>query len=361
MDLEGKRVVVVGTGSTGIQLVPEVARRAAHTTVLQRTANYAVPSRNRRYAEGEFDELRADYPRVRQAARENAGGLPYPPAPETAEGLDEQQRRAELDERWQMGGLAFLASFGDALVNRTTNDVMADYVRDRVRETVEDPETADLLCPDDHPLGSKRICVESGYHAAFNRDDVSLVSVRERPVEGFTRTGIVAGGAEHAADVVVMATGFDAITGPYLCMDLRGRDGVRLADRWEEGPLTYLGVATSGFPNLFMLTGPGSPSVLGNVLLSIEQHVEWVSDYIAHLEAESVCTTEPAEAAEREWTAHVAEVASYTVYPEGGSWYMGANLPGKPRAFMPYAGGMHLYRQQCDDVAAKGYPGFVHV
>lgn len=360
VDLDGKRVVVVGTGSTGIQITPEVAQRAAHTTVLQRTANFAIPSRNRPYAEGEFDELRAEYPRHRKEALASAGGFPLPAAPESAEGLDGQQRRAEMDQRWRDGGLGFLASFADALFNRTSNDAMAEYVRERIRETVHDPATAELLCPDDHPIGSKRICVESGYHAVFNRDDVSLVSVRENPVEGFTPAGIVAGGTEHQADVVVMATGFDAITGPYLRMDLRGRGGVRLADRWAQGPRTYLGVATAEFPNLFMLTGPGSPSVLGNVMVSIEQHVEWVSDYIAHLDAAGVRTTEPEASAEQEWTDHVAEIASFTFYPEGGSWYTGANTPGKPRTFMPYAAGMDVYRQRCSEVAEQGYPGFVH-
>ncbi|WP_017589008.1 flavin-containing monooxygenase [Nocardiopsis ganjiahuensis] len=360
VDLSGKRVAVIGTGSSGIQAVPEIANLAEHLTVFQRTPHYTVPARNRPLTEEEFDDVRDRYPELREEARDTAVGLLLDPPPGNAADLTETERTAELERRWHRGGLGFISAFGDLLMDETSNTIAADYVRERIRETVRDPRTAELLTPADYPIATKRICLDTGYYEAFNRENVSLVSVRDTPIERITPTGVRVDGTDHEFDVIVFATGFDAMTGAYTRMDLRGRDGRRIDEEWRAGPRAYLGVAVSGFPNLFTVTGPGSPSVLTNMMASIEQHVDWITDYIDHLERSGVAAAEAEEEAQDSWVAHVAEVASHTLYSRAGSWYMGANVEGKPRVFMPYAGGLNLYRQQCDRIASQGYPGFTH-
>ncbi|USY23405.1 NAD(P)/FAD-dependent oxidoreductase [Nocardiopsis exhalans] len=372
VELAGKRVAVIGTGSSGIQSVPEIARLAEHLTVFQRTPHFTIPARNQPFTEAEFDDIRSRYPQLRAQALEDGAGLPLDPAHGNAADLTEAERAAELDRRWQQGGLAFAATFADLLTDESANSIAADYVRERIGETVQDPRTAELLTPTDYPLATKRICLDTGYYETYNRENVTLVSVRNTPIERITPTGIRVSaadhedgadngdGTDHEFDVIVFATGFDAMTGSYTRMDLRGRDGRELAEAWREGPRTYLGLAVSGFPNLFTVTGPGSPSVLGNMMACVEQHVDWITGYIDHLEKTGVAAAEAEEGAQDSWVEHVAEVASATLYPKAGSWYMGANVEGKPRVFMPYAGGLNLYRQQCDEIAAQGYPGFSH-
>ncbi|HEY6131231.1 MAG TPA: NAD(P)/FAD-dependent oxidoreductase [Halioglobus sp.] len=360
VDLAGKRVAVVGTGSSGIQCIPEIARAAAHLTVFQRTPHFTIPARNRAFTRLEFEGIRSRYTELRAAALATSHGVLMEPPPGNAADLTEPERTAELNHRWQEGGLGFTATFADFLLEESANTIAAEYVRARVRETVRDPRTASRLTPANYPIAAKRICLDSGYYETYNRDNVSLVSILETPIERITSTGLRVDGIDHVFDVIVFATGFDAITGPYTRMDLRGRGDRSISEAWAAGPRTYLGLAIAGFPNMFTITGPGSPSVLANVFACIEQHVDWITDYIHYLERSGITITEAEEEAQDAWTDHVGEVAATTLYPKAGSWYMGANVEGKPRVFMPYAGGLDVYRQRCDDIAGQGYAGFIH-
>jgi len=269
-----------------------------------------------------------------------------------------EEREREYEKRWSRGGLGFSAAYTDLLTSQEANDTAARFFREKIRTIVREPAVADLLCPQSYPLGTKRLCVDTGYYATFNRDNVTLVDVRKTPVEAITSKGVRVGGVEYAVDDLVFATGFDAMTGALLNIDIRGRGGRRLDVEWAGGPRTYLGLAITGFPNLFAITGPGSPSVLSNMIVSIEQHVDWIADCMAYLRATRLATIEASAAAQEAWVQHVNEVGHTTLYPLAPSWYMGANIPGKPRVFMPYIGGVGVYRQKCDEVAAAGYDGF---
>jgi cyclohexanone monooxygenase len=269
---------------------------------------------------------------------------------------DERQRVYEA--RWATGGTTFMASFNDLVTSKDSNDTAAEFVRQQIRSTVRDPAVAERLSPRDYPIGTKRICADTGYFETFNRDNVTLVDIRQAPIETITPTGIVAGGTAYEVDSIVFATGFDAMTGALLKVDIRGRGGISLHDKWQAGPRAYLGLATAGFPNLFMITGPGSPSVLSNMIVSIEQHVDWLTDCLTHMQARQLHVIEATQAAEDGWVEHVNKAARRTLYPSAASWYMGANIPGKPRVFMPYIGGVGRYRQECADIAANGYEGF---
>jgi len=360
VDLSGKRVVVVGTGSTAIQVIPKVAQQADHVTVLQRTANFSVPAQNGPMDPEFQSALKARYRAHRKAAKESAFGVPVEMPERSALDFSAEEARAELEARWQAGGAApFMLAFTDVLVDERANEVVAEFVRDKIRATVKDPATADLLCPRDHPLGTKRLCVDTEYYETYNRDNVELVSVRENPIARITPTGIrLQDGTEFEADVIVFAIGFDAMTGALFDIDLRGRGNVALKEAWKDGPRTYLGLTTVGFPNLYMITGPGSPSVLSNMVVSIEQHVDWIADLIEHMRERGLGVVEATQEAQDKWVAHVHEVGHATLFPRANSWYMGANVPGKPRVFTPYIGGVGVYRQECDEVAAKGYEGF---
>jgi cyclohexanone monooxygenase len=359
-DLAGQRVGVIGTGSSGIQAIPVIAAQAEHVTVFQRTPAYSLPARNRPLEQEEIARVKGDYPRIRAQNRVAPGGTPRPYPPIGAAGdVPAEQRTAELARRWERGGTSFMTTFTDTSTSEAANEVAAEFVRDRIREIVRDPQTAELLVPRDYPIGTKRICLDTDYFATYNRDNVSLVSVREQPIERITPAGIVVGGQEYELDAIVFATGYDAMTGPLNAIDIRGADGQLLRDKWAAGPRAYLGVSSAGFPNLFMLTGPGSPSVLVNMIVAIEQHVDWVAELISHARASGVVKVEATQADEDAWVERVNELASRTLYPKAASWYMGANVPGKPRVFMPYIGGMGTYRVTCDEVAANGYPGFI--
>jgi cyclohexanone monooxygenase len=269
------------------------------------------------------------------------------------------EREAEFERRWALGGFAFLVSFVDLVTNREANAVAADFVHRKIREQVQDPVVAELLCPKEHPFGTKRMCVDTDYYRTYNRDNVTLVDVKSDPIAEITPTGLrLASGAGYAFDSLVLATGFDAMTGALFAIDIRGRDGESLRARWSAGPRSYLGLQVAGFPNMFIITGPGSPSVLSNMMVSIEQHVEWVTDCIAYLRERGIATIEAERDAEDRWVEHVNAVGAATLLPEANSWYMGANVPGKPRVFMPYVGGVGAYRKLCDEVVAKGYEGF---
>jgi cyclohexanone monooxygenase len=270
----------------------------------------------------------------------------------------EHERREKYHARWTSGGLTFMGVYNNLVLDQGANDTAADFIREKISEVVSDPTTAKLLQPKDHPVGSKRICVDTDYYATFNRPNVRLVDIKAHPIEQILPHAVRTGGKDYEVDALVLATGFDAMTGSVAKIDIRGRGGQTLNDKWAEGPRTYLGLMSAGFPNLFIITGPGSPSVLSNMIVSIEQHVDWISDCLAYMRDRGAEVMEATHPAEDKWVAHVNEVAAGTLYPQANSWYMGANIPGKPQIFMPYIGGVGVYRQICNEVAAKDYEGF---
>jgi cyclohexanone monooxygenase len=360
VDFSGKRVAVIGTGSSAIQAIPVIAEEAAHVTVFQRTPNFSIPSRNKPMDDAYEELWKSDYSARRARARTMRTGILYPFNDTPALSVSEEERQREYEARWEAGGTAFMAAFNDLITDEVANGTAAEFVRQKIRAIVRDPRVADILAPRDHPIGTKRICVDTGYYETYNRPNVTLVDLRKTPIEAITPTGLrTTDGWAHAVDAIVFATGFDAMTGALVAIDIRGRGDVALAEKWEAGPRTCLGLMCTGFPNMLMITGPGSPSVLSNMIVSVEQHVDWIADCLAHMRRRGFSRIEPSEAAEERWMAHGHDVAHRTLYPRAGSWYMGANIPGKPRVFMPYIGGVGAYRQICDEVAAKGYEGFL--
>ena len=359
VDFTGKRVAVIGTGSSAIQSVPVIAEQASHLTVFQRTANFSIPARNAALTTEERELFRSRYPEIRRFAREEARNGIYTEMPDRG-ALDDgdNERRSKYQARWDRGGLTFMTVYNNLALDTTANDTAANFVREKIAEIVDDPQLAKLLQPTSHPIGTKRICIDSDYYAAFNRPNVSLVDIKSTGIEQILPNAVRAGGKDYEIDALVLATGFDAMTGSVAKIDIVGRDGKTLNQKWAEGPRTYLGLMSAGFPNLFVITGPGSPSVLSNMIVSIEQHVDWIADCLGYMRDRGLAAMEAEREAEDKWVAHVNEVASGTLYPQANSWYMGANIPGKPRIFMPYIGGVGPYRQICNDVAAKGYEGF---
>jgi cation diffusion facilitator CzcD-associated flavoprotein CzcO len=357
VDFTGLRVGIVGTGSSAIQAIPMIAQQAAQLTVFQRTANYVVPAQNRPLDAAEVSAMKADYATLRAKARATATGNPFEINPQSALAVSAAQRNREYEKRWQAGGLIFITSFNDLLLDPQANATAAEFVRDKIRAIVADAGTAELLCPD-NTLGCKRLCVDTGYYETYNRPNVQLVDIRETPVERLTPEGLSVGGTVYPFDAIVFATGFDAMTGAILKIDITGRDGVKLRDEWADGPRAYLGLGIAGFPNLFTITGPQSPSVLTNMIPTIEQHVEWIADCIGWLRDRGVATIEAEREAQESWVAHSNEAADITLRVDCNSWYVGANVPGKPRVFMPYIAGMPAYRRKCEAVARSGYEGF---
>jgi cyclohexanone monooxygenase len=354
-----QRVAVVGTGSSAIQSIPEIARQARHLYVFQRTPNFSIPAHNAALTAEEREAFRRIYPEVRRFAREEARNGLYAEMPDRG-ALDDgdNARRARYEQRWVNGGLTFMLAYNNLILDQAANDTAADFVRAKIAEIVKDPQTAKLLQPVNHPIGSKRICVDTDYYATFNRPNVTLVDIRDSGIEEILPNAVRVGAKDYEVDALVLATGFDAMTGSVARIDIRGRGGQTLKQKWAEGPKTYLGLMCAGFPNLFIITGPGSPSVLSNMIVSIEQHVDWIADCLVWMRQRGLDLVEATKAAEEGWVAHVNQVAHMTLYPQANSWYMGANIPGKPRIFMPYIGGVGVYRRICDDVAAKGYEGF---
>ena len=359
VEFAGKRVGVIGTGSTGIQIIPEVAKEADHVYVFQRTANFTVPTGNRPMdpeLEKAWKEKYADY---REAARKSFLGIALSPSERSALDVTPEERTRVFQQLWDKGGgMPVLLSYSDLLINEEANETLAEFVRSKIRETVKDPQVAEKLLPQGYPIGAKRLAQDDSYYETFNRDNVTLVDIRGAPIERITPAGIRTTDEEYELDMIVFATGFDALTGALLNIDVRGAGGVSLREKWAHGPRTYLGLATAGFPNLFIVTGPGSPSVLSNMVTSIEQHVDWITDCISYLRDHDVERIEATVEAEDAWVAHVAEVGDMTLFPRASSWYVGANIPGKPRVFMPYVGGVGPYRVRCDEVAKRGYEGF---
>ncbi|MEQ8326156.1 flavin-containing monooxygenase [Parvibaculum sp.] len=359
VDFTGKRVGVIGTGSSGIQSTPIIAEQASHLTVFQRTANFTLPAGNRPLSPEEVRKSKETLLADREHARQTPGGLicfEYNEA--LAEEMTPEAREKELSDRWTQGGFAFLGSYGDIMATPEANDIAADFARAQMRAVIKDPAIVDILLPDDHPVGVKRLCLDTHYLETFNLPHVDIVDVRAAPIERISRSGIVSGGREYEVDAIVFATGFDAMTGAILGVDITGRDGMKLRDKWAAGPRTYLGLGSAGFPNLFFITGPGSPSVLSNMIVSIEQHVDWITDCLSRLTSGNIRSIEATPDAEDQWVAHVNELAGETLYPQANSWYMGANIPGKPRVFMPYTGGVDVYGQKLDEVAQADYEGF---
>jgi cyclohexanone monooxygenase len=359
VDFTGQRVAVIGTGSSGIQTITAVAPQAAQLTVFQRTPNFSIPARNAPLSEAQQQGWKARYPEMRAKARATRSGILHEFGTRSALEVDAAERAAEYERRWARGGTGFTQAFNDLLLRIEANDTAAEFVRQQIRAIVRDPALAEALSPRDHPIGTKRICLDSDYYACFNRPNVALVDVRAQPIEAITPTGIRTGAREYPCDSIIFATGYDAVTGALTRIDIAGRDGARLAEHWAGGPANYLGLMVAGFPNLFTLTGPGSPSILTNVVVAIEHHVEWVADCLAHLAARGAASIEAAPDAEAQWVAHVAEVAGRTLFPRASSWYMGANIPGKRRLFLPYVGGFATYAEICASVVAEGYRGFV--
>ncbi|WP_433474226.1 flavin-containing monooxygenase [Spirillospora sp. CA-142024] len=361
VDLDGRRVGVIGTGSSGVQAIPRIAERAGHLTVFQRTPHFVVPAVNRPLDQAYAADLKTRFEEYREQARNHPGGTHRVLREQLAVDAGPQELQETFEEYWRRGGPDIQASYRDLTRDLAANEKAADFVRSKIRELVRDPETAERLSPRGYPFGSKRLVLEIGYYDTFNRDNVRLVDVRAAPIERVEAGGVRTGGERpelHRLDVLIFATGFDALTGAVLKIDIRGRDGLPLRDKWAAGPRTYLGLSTHGFPNLFFMAGPGSPSVISNVLVSIEQHVEWVTDHLEYLRKNGLTRSEAVLAKEDAWVDHVNEVANATLYPLGNSWYLGANVPGKPRVFMPYVGGVGRYRQICADVAARQYDGF---
>ena len=359
VDFSGKRVAVIGTGSSAIQSIPIIAEQCDDLTVFQRTANYAVPAWNQNLDPSDVADIKAHYPEFRAANRTMAAAfgsrLPEGTGKPVAE-CSAEEIRAHLDERWAYGGLGFLAGFTDVLLNPQANEVVAEYVREKIRETVKDPAVAELLSPQ-QVIGCKRLCVDTGYYATFNRDNVHLVDINKSPIVRITPNGVQTVDQEHAVDIIVFATGFDAMTGALLSIDIKGRDGVSLRDAWAAGPRTYLGLGMVGFPNMFTITGPGSPSVLTNMMVSIQQHVDWIGRCLSDLRDQNIATIEAEQDAQDMWVDYVNTIAAFTLFPTCNSWYLGANVPGKTRVFMPLLG-YPPYEEKCNDVAAKNYEGF---
>ncbi|MET0903981.1 MAG: NAD(P)/FAD-dependent oxidoreductase [Acidimicrobiales bacterium] len=355
----GQRVGIIGTGSSAIQSIPIIAEQAAELTVFQRTPTFTVPAWNEPLDPVAVKEIKSDYAQLRAENRlmPSAFGARMERTDRKTFEVSDEERRAEYERRWERGGLPFLGAFTDLLLDKQANDTAAEFVREKLREIVRDPDTARKLTPDT-VVGCKRLCVDTGYWDTFNKSHVHLVDLRETPIESITPTGIQTTAGHHDIDVLIYATGFDAMTGALLRIDIRGRGGLTLREAWSAGPRTYLGLGVEGFPNLFTITGPGSPSVLTNMIVSIQQHVEWITDCIGYLDEHGHATIEPTGQAQAEWVDFVNTVADTTLFPSCNSWYLGANVPGKTRVFMPLPG-FPTYVETCDQVVAEGYAGFV--
>jgi cyclohexanone monooxygenase len=355
-----KRVGVIGTGSSGVQAIPQIAKEAAHLYVFQRTPNFSLPARNGPPDPERARSIRENYPGYKERARRTyAGRVPAPPpAGPSASAVAQDEREREFEQRWQIGGTTLMGAYGDLMTNATSNDYLAEFIRRKIRETVRDPAVAEVLSPTDHYVGAKRICIDSDYWDTFNRDNVTLIDLRSTPIVSITESGIDTTSASIDLDIIVFATGYDAMTGPLLNIDVRGPGGHALRDAWKDGPMTYLGLAVAGFPNLFLVTGPGSPSVRANMTAAIEQHVDWIVECLARMERGGYATIEALPDAQADWVRHVADVASETLFDKGNSWYLGSNINGKPRVFMPYIAGLDVYTGICQEVADAGYKGF---
>lgn len=360
IDFAGKRVGVIGTGASGVQVIPRIARQARHLTVFQRTANWVIPVWNAPMKAEFVDWVKTHYDQIRDTCLNSGGGVPFEVSKTRAKDVSPDERQRILEEAWKVGGTRFFAqSFSDLLSDQAANDAAAGFVAKYIRTIVKNPAVAELLTPTDHPIGTKRPPMDDDYYATFNRSNVSLVDIRKSPITKIEGNILRTVDGAYELDALVLATGFDAITGPLMAIDITGRRGASLKEKWMSGAKCFLGLGTAGFPNLFTVTGPLSPSVLANMPTAIEQHVDWIADCLAYLRQHNLSTIEATSDAEENWVSHTAAVAEGTLYPKANSWYLGSNVPGKPRQFGVYLGGFNHYREHCDKVAANRYEGFV--
>ena len=358
VDFSGQSIAVIGTGSSGIQSIPVLAKQAKKLTVFQRTPNYSIPSQNEPMTKKYERSWKDVYSERRKEMRYSAHGSLKDLNDVPALSVDEDQRQELYTKRWAIGGTGFLGSFNDLLTNADANYTAAEYVRQQINRVVKDKETAEILCPRSYPIGTKRICIDTGYFETYNRENVKLVDISKQPIQRLVTDGIIVDDQLYPFDSIIFATGFDAMTGSIFNVDIKGRDGLALKEKWNAGPKTYLGLMSASFPNLFMITGPGSPSVKSNMIMSIEQHVDLVIETLLSMRRKGLSVVEPELEAENKWVDHVQEVANKTLFPQANSWYMGANIPGKPRLFMPYIGGVGAYREICEEIVANNYRGF---
>ena len=358
VDFTGKRVAVIGTGSSGIQSIPIIAEQASQLYVFQRTPNYSVPAGNRPLSADEITEAKATYGERRRMSWRSGGGSPHVAHPKMTMEASPDERRDAFEKRWQLGGVLFSKTFADQMIDMEANEEARKFYEEKIRAVIDDPEVAELLIPNDHPIGTKRICTDTNYFQTFNRPNVELVSVRKTPIESVDGTGINTTGGHFDVDAIVLATGFDAMTGTLAKIDIVGRNGEKLVEDWADGPRTYLGLGVDGFPNLFLVSGPGAPAVLANMVLHAEAHINWIADAIDYLDEHDAHAIEATTDAVDDWVAECNKRADATLFPKANSWYMGANVPGKPRVFMLFIGGFATYLGICADVASAGYKGF---
>ncbi len=359
VDFTGQRVAVVGTGSSGVQMIPPIASQAKHLHVFQRTANFSLPARNAPLEPETERRHKAEYVERRRAAFDTPFAISgHPPPTQSALEATPEERQHSYETKWQAGGsISFLFAYTDLLLSKEANETASEFVRQKIRGIVRDPQVAELLAPKDHPIGTKRLCLDTNYYETYNRDNVTLVNARAAPIEKITSAGLRTSEAGYEFDALVFATGFDAMTGALAEIDVRLKSGETLQEKWSAGPRTYLGMLVAGFPNMFLITGPGSPGVKSQMILAIEQHTDWIVECLKHMRANGLNRVEADLTAETAWVEHVNEIADKTLYPLANSWYVGANIPGKPRVFMPYVGGFHVYKKRCDAVARSGYEG----
>lgn len=358
VDFARHDVGVIGTGSSAIQAIPHIARQAQHLTVFQRTPNFSIPAWNGQMAPAKRAEMQERYAALRRKSRASYAGDFADEYVVSILALSPEDREAQFEKRWKAGGFNYQYAFADVMENAKANELAAEFVRNKIRATVNDPVTAEALCPKTHPFGAKRLCVDTDYYETFNRPNVSLVDIKADPIVTMTPTGLRTATAGYHFDTLVLATGFDAMTGALTRIDIRGQRGALLRDHWCDGAKAYLGLAVAGFPNLFLINGPGSPSVLANMVLACEQHVEWISNLLVHARTHGVKVIEADAAVEDDWSRQVTDRAERTLYTRAASWYLGANVPGKPRVFLPYVDGFSTYARICDEIAAAGYRGF---
>lgn len=358
VDFTGKRVGVIGTGSSGVQSIPIIAKQADQLYVFQRTPNYSVPAGNRPLSEEEIADVKANYAERRRMSWRSGGGSPHVAHPKLTMQLSAEERRAAFEERWQLGGVLFSKTFTDQMTDLEANEEARKFYEEKVRAVIDDPAVAELLIPNDHPIGTKRICTDDNYFQTFNQPHVKLVSVRNTPIESFDPSGINTSDAHYDLDVVVLATGFDAMTGALAKIEIVGRGGETLAEDWSNGPRTYLGLGVDAFPNLFLVSGPGAPAVLANMVLHAEAHINWIADTIRYLDEHGYAAIEATPDAVEGWIAECNQRAEATLFPKANSWYLGANVPGKPRVFMLFIGGFAVYLDIINEVADAGYKGF---
>lgn len=359
VDFSDRRVGVIGTGSSAVQAIPKIAEQADHLTVFQRTANFSIPAHHGPLDSTERNAKKARYDEIRASANETPFGIAKFGSPtQSAWDVSDAERKKIYEEAWAIGGQALLFTFTDLLTDPDANKTAAEFVLARIRKTVKNPTVAELLCPKDHPIGTKRLCLDSFYYETYNRDNVTLVDVKNTPINHIAPTAVVVGEKSYEIDDLVFATGFDAMTGAARDIDIVGETGARLNDKWSAGPQTYLGLMVAGFPNMYLITGPQSPGVKSQMILSIEYHVEMIAAMIDKILREGLTTVRAELKAQEAWVEHNNAVANKTLYPAAASWYMGANIPGKARVFMPYVGGVKQYRSMCNEVMAQDWRGF---